>query len=177
MKTHVMVDLETMGNRPGAAIVAIGAVAFDREDGVDGHFYRVVKLGSCVQWGLHLDPATVRWWCEQSDAAREVFRDPTAVDLPDALEEFRQWMGPEGPAGAVRVWGNGAAFDNVLLAEAYRATGMEQPWPFWNDRCYRTIKAQHPEVALERQGVHHHALADAMSQARHLVEIWRRTTK
>jgi exodeoxyribonuclease VIII len=30
---HIMVDLETMDNKPTAAITAIGAVAFDLADG------------------------------------------------------------------------------------------------------------------------------------------------
>lgn len=40
---HVMLDLETMGNGPRAAIVSIGAVFFDPLTG---------ELGVVVHWGF-----------------------------------------------------------------------------------------------------------------------------
>ena len=69
------------------------------------------------------------------------------------------------------IWGNGAAFDNVVLASAFRATGMQVPWAFWNDRCYRTVKSLFSNVKLKRSGTHHNALDDAVTQAKHLLEI------
>jgi len=48
---------------------------------------------------------------------------------------------------------------------------MERPWYFWNDRCYRTMKSLYPQIPMERDGVHHNALDDAISQARHLMAI------
>ncbi len=51
---------------------------------------------------------------------------------------------------------------------------MEEPWNFWNNRCYRTLKNLHPKIELVRTGVHHHALADAKTQALHLLEILKR---
>lgn len=53
-----------------------------------------------------------------------------------------------------------------------RAAGLEQPWAFWNDRCYRTLKAR-SELKIARTGTHHNALDDAKSQALHLITIWR----
>ncbi|HHR1063622.1 TPA: 3'-5' exoribonuclease domain-containing protein [Klebsiella pneumoniae] len=45
---HVMVDLETMGKKHNAPIVAIGAVVFDPATGSIGEsFYKVVCLGRC----------------------------------------------------------------------------------------------------------------------------------
>ena len=76
-----------------------------------------------------------------------------------------------GTRDDLRVWSNGAGFDNVVLSSAFRRIGMEQPWPFRNDRCYRTMKAQHPEVKMQRVGTHHNAVDDAESQARHLMAM------
>jgi hypothetical protein len=74
----------------------------------------------------------------------------------------------------VRVWGNGADFDNPILAVAYRRTIFSgQPWKPYNGRCYRTVKNQFQDVKLVRTGTHHNALDDARSQATHLVEICR----
>ena len=68
------------------------------------------------------------------------------------------------------VWGNGASFDNVLLATAYKRLGMETPWPFWKDRCFRTMKNV-CKVDHSFEGTAHNALDDARSQAQHLIKI------
>ncbi|MBK0004878.1 3'-5' exonuclease, partial [Erwinia sp. S38] len=44
---HLMIDLETMGNKPNAAIVSIGAVFFEPDSGEIGNtFYSNVQLES-----------------------------------------------------------------------------------------------------------------------------------
>lgn len=167
----VMLDLETMGNGPRAAIVAIGAVEFDPDTGTVGErFYQAVDLATSVSMGGEMDASTVLWWMQQGDEARAAFSDGGAP-LASALLDFSTWMHERGTRDEVRVWGNGAAFDNVILASAYKASMQVQPWRHWNDRCYRTIKALHPGVKMERTGVHHNAADDAESQARHLVAM------
>lgn len=172
----VMVDLETMGSGPNAAIVAIGAVAFNPGKGLMGsRFYRVIDLESAVLMGGQIDPATVMWWLKQSDEARSALvKSGSTMNMAVVLREFTNWMAAAADnADRVRVWGNGASFDNVILASAYRMAGLSQPWKYWNDRCYRTVKAQYPNIQMVRQGVHHNALDDAVSQASHLIEMMR----
>lgn len=167
----VMLDLETMGTSPRAAIVAIGAVEFDVERLVLGRsFYTPVDLESSVSCGGEMSASTVMWWLSQGDEARQAIT-AGGVKLPDALRAFAVWMRGCGDADAGRVWGNGVAFDNVILGGAYQAAGMEQPWRFWNDRCYRTVKAMHPDILLARSGVHHKAVDDAHDQANHLLAM------
>ena len=167
----IMLDLETMGTGPNAAIVAIGAVAFDIQSGTIGdRFYRVVDLGTSVAMGGEIDADTVLWWMKQSDDARAMFtRDSVPLSL--ALTSFSFWMCAHGAPDNVRVWGNGAAFDNVILSSAYRRSAYMQPWKHYNDRCYRTVKSLYPDVKLERVGTHHNAVDDAESQARHLIAM------
>lgn len=164
---HIMIDIETMGTRPTAPIVSIGAVAFDG-NGITRDFYRVVDLDSAVAGGAAIEPGTVMWWLTQSDEARAALTDDIAEPLSDVLEAFTLWATATAIDG---VWGNGATFDNVLVAEAYKRLDMLAPWPFWKDRCYRTVKNMFPAVELVRNGTHHHALADAETQALHLIEI------
>lgn len=170
---HIMIDLETMGTSPDAPIVSIGAVLFDKE-GIHEHFYEVVDLKSAVKAGAVMDPSTVIWWMEQSDEARGAL---TGEGLPIsvALAEFSGWVDflSNGQTDDVvaGVWGNGAAFDNVILAEAYKRLDMQVPWPFWKDKCYRTVKNMYPLVTIKRVGTHHNALSDAESQAEHLIRI------
>lgn len=161
---NVMVDLETLGNGPQAAIIAIGAVKFD-ETGLGEEFYAVVDAQSCVDAGLKMDVSTIMWWMQQSDEARAAFKRQ-GEHLANALLRFSKFVGPDN-----KLWGNGAAFDNTILGSAYRAVGVEQPWKFGNDRCYRTVKAMYPDKPIPRSGVHHNALDDAKSQALHLISF------
>ena len=164
---HIMIDLETMGNRPNAPIIAIGAVAFDA-NGIDRELYEVVDLDSSVRSGAVIDPHTVMWWLQQSDEARASLVAMDGVTLSKALDKFSLWATVSDITG---VWGNGAAFDNVILAESYRRLDKVAPWPFWKDKCYRTVKGMYPDVKMERGGTHHNALDDARSQALHLIQM------
>jgi len=171
---HIMIDLETMGTRPNAPIISIGAVAFNA-DGVDHAFYLNVSLKSAVESGAVIDPDTVMWWLRQDKAAQAAFEEgqDEAVSLEQALRDFAEFCLGYGE-NLHGVWGNGASFDNVLMHETGKRCGVPT-WPFWKDRCYRTAKSMFPDITLERRGhrveVHHNALDDAMYQALHLIEI------
>lgn len=170
---HIMIDLETMGTSPSAAIVAIGAVIFD-EHTLRDQFYANVDLQSAIDSGATVDGSTVMWWLKQSDAARAAITDPeTTRPIREALEDFAAFTRLAAQHGLEGVWGNGASFDNVLLAESYRRLGMDRPWPFWLDRCYRTMKNLHTSVPVDHTGVAHNALDDAVAQAMHLQRMWR----
>lgn len=166
---HVMLDLETMGTHADAPIVAIGACRFDDGGLSEGEFYCGISLQSAIASGATPDASTIIWWMRQSDAARGAI---TAGDTPmdTALAMFSAWISEDDQIDGV--WGNGAAFDNMMLSQAYRRLEMTQPWPFWLDRCYRTVKA-FSDVEMDRNGTHHNALDDAKSQAAHLVNIWK----
>ncbi len=165
-----MLDLETFGTAPGSVIPSIGAVEFDREK-VLREFYLRICPQSCVAVGMTMDPSTIVWWLGQSEEARmELCKAPTH-DIPNALIDFSDWAQCTGTE-VIEVWGNGASFDNSLMAAAYRLCGLELPWKFYNDRCYRTVKALHPDLPLQkRSGTYHHALDDARTQAEHLITL------
>lgn len=165
-----MLDLETMGDSADAAIISMGAVKFSRS-GVSSRFYTAVDLADSVAHGGVISPATVIWWLNQSLDARKAVASKDAVGIVGALDAFDNWLCESGPAQDVKLWGNGAAFDNVILANTYARLGRQTPWRFWNDRCYRTTKNLYPDIKLNRTGTHHNALDDAETQAQHLVQI------
>lgn len=164
-KTQVMLDLETLGQKPGSVIVAIGAVKFSSGE-ITSSFYERVDPESCISLGLHMDASTVMWWLKQESAARVEITKP-GKHLSPVLLDFADWLGDKD----AEIWGNGAAFDNVLLADAYDRAQIQRPWKFWNDRCYRTVKSLRPDVTMQRDGTHHNALDDAKSQALHLMAL------
>jgi len=166
---NIMVDLETLGNGPKAVIVSIGAVQFD-ETGLGDTFYINVDPESCVATGMEMDVSTVMWWMQQSDAARKALTQTAQFSIAAALDQFRRYL----PSGDVVLWGNGATFDNVILASAHRLVGVKRPWSFRNDRCFRTLKDLYPQVKPGMPvGTAHNALDDAVFQAEHASRILR----
>lgn len=177
---NVMLDLETMGSGPRAAIVTIGAVFFDPMTGELGEeFEAAIDLRSSAKYG-EIDPDTVLWWMRQSEEARAGITEGEQLLLPDALCNLYRWVFTCCPAPGVTMWGNGAGFDNVILRSAYVATGLVAPWQFWRDRDVRTIVdlgrtllGFDPKKEMPFEGVRHSALADAKHQARYVSAIYR----
>jgi exodeoxyribonuclease VIII len=173
--SDIMLDLETMGTTPNSAIIAIGAVEFDiHNNTIRDKFYTTVDLDSSVKNCGIIDASTVLWWMKQSDESR-IELTKNNVDIKTALFSLSIWIKSTGILEETRIWGNGASFDNVILSSAYKNNDIQQPWKFYNDRCYRTIKSMYPDIILHRIGAHHHALNDAESQAIHLMEILNHT--
>ncbi|HBW1966963.1 exonuclease [Klebsiella quasipneumoniae] len=180
---HVMVDLETMGKKHNAPIVAIGAVVFDPATGSIGEsFYKVVCLESSVNWGAVIDPSTVIWWLKQSSEARSAIVNDDAIPLQDALLQFREFVSDNVAGGSkkAQVWGNGASFDNSILRSSYDCIAEDYPWEYWNDRDVRTMVelgqaiSFDPKTTIPFEGARHNALADAIHQARYVSAIWQR---
>lgn len=180
---HVMVDLETMGKKHNAPIVAIGAVVFDPATGSIGEsFYKVVCLESSVNWGAVIDPSTVIWWLKQSSEARSAIVNDDAIPLLDVLLQFREFVSDNVAGGSkkAQVWGNGASFDNSILRSSYDCIAEDYPWEYWNDRDVRTMVELgqaigfDPKTTILFEGDRHNALADAIHQARYVSAIWQR---
>lgn len=173
--TNIMIDLETWSTSPNAVITSIGAVKFDiKGDNSGGNildtFYCRIDPQTCIDIGLTMSVDTILWWLKQSNEARVEFTKP-ALSIQIALDLFSKWT-DDNPKN-VDVWGNGADFDNVILANAYRTCNKSLPWQYFNNKCYRTIKSlyQHVPVTPVLTGVKHNALDDATSQAKRLIDI------
>lgn len=175
----IMLDLETLALTPNAVVVAIGAVFFDPYSDELGTTYdvRCSDLREQVAAGRYIDPETVAWWMRQENNAKAMTfaTADKAMSTFDALNGFWQFMGPDHEN--VRVWGNGAAFDNVVLRSLYcRAFDFDDaPWSYRNDRCFRTLKATVPvNMNTALAGTVHNALDDAIYQARVAQIIFRK---
>ena len=170
----LMIDTETAGMPPTGALMSIGAVFFDLHTQTVGpSFNRTIHLASSVKHGGTIDPGTVLWWLRQGDAARKaVAYGGEPLDL--VLTEFSSWIAQTCRREDVRPWGNGASFDLTIVGSAYKRLGLQTPWHFTNERCFRTIRNQHPTVEYdtdEKGTGAHNALIDAVFQAKHLFAI------
>ncbi|WPO20662.1 3'-5' exonuclease [Raoultella ornithinolytica] len=179
---HLMIDLETMGNKPTAPIVAIGAVFFDpKSSELGAEFYVAVNLASAMDQGAKPDGDTILWWLKQSAEARSAICTDDTHHIDEALYELSDFISrnSENPR-YLKVWGNGANFDNVILRTAYERAGRICPWQFWNDSDVRTMVLLglqlgfDPKRDIPFDGVAHNALADARHQVKCVSAIWQR---
>ncbi|HCU0795783.1 TPA: 3'-5' exoribonuclease [Citrobacter braakii] len=183
--THLMVDMETMGNSPDAPIVSIGAVFFEPSTGNTGaEFYQVVSLESSMSFGMKPDASTIQWWLKQSSEARSAILVDEAMGLREVLELLADFIAENAANGShtVQLWGNGCSFDNVILRRAYALTDTPFAVPFWNDRDVRTMVELgksvgiNPRYDIPFEGDMHNALSDARHQVKYVSAIWQRLT-
>ena len=168
MRNNAMVDLETLGNKPGCAVISIGAVFFD-QSGIDegDTFYQVLDVADQLKRGLTLDAGTLKWWMGQRDAAKKVFSEKGAP-VKEALEGFSEWCSQRDE---VVIWGKGANFDPPIIEHLFIEYGIDIPWSFRNVRCFRTFEAlfcRNNNVPFGDGA--HNALYDAVYQAKVAVE-------
>lgn len=167
-----MLDLETLGVGSFSVIASIGAVEFNPNGGsISREHYTRINIQSCLNKGLKIDGDTVVWWMDQSDEARKSTFAGERNSLMAALTAFGNFINYDR---GCKIWGNGSDFDNVILANAFKACDIECPWRWSNNRCFRTLKnlVLEKEIILpERQGTHHNALDDAIYQAKYLQAI------
>lgn len=177
---HIMLDLETLDTTSSAVVLSIGAVAFDPYTNALGDkFYVEMTEDIAAQQarGRTISGDTVRWWMQQDVQAKRVFSESIdgvdRVNTFKALSRFGLFVAANGDRD-VEMWGNGADFDNAILGSLFDSFGLRKPWSYSRNRCYRTMKnlgigPRRPQV---REGVHHNALDDAVTQAAHLQEIF-----
>ena len=163
---NAMIDTETLGTKPGAAILSIGAVMFGPY-GLGGTFYAPVLLESCISVGLTIDPATVTWWMRQSDEARAAAFREDAAPLWKVLGDFFDWYSANR---ATHPWCHGTTFDAPILEAAFKACGLAAPWQYWDVRDTRTLYDLAGVKVDRAAGTHHNALDDAINQARAAVQ-------
>lgn len=178
----LMIDLETMGNKPNAPIVSIGAIFFNPQTGELGpEFYTAVSLESAMKQGAVPDGDTILWWLKQSPEARAAICVDDAMPIVYALSELSHYIHRHADNPKyMKVWGNGATFDNVILRGAYERAGHVCPWAFRNDHDVRTIVTLgrvvgfDPKQDMPFDGNMHNALADARHQAKYVSAIWQK---
>jgi len=128
--THLMVDIETLGNGPRSVITQIGACYFDPETGSIGQTFEVnINIQSCLDIGLEIDGDTIKWWFGQE--SRTWLNNTVPLIL--ALRQFGQFCHK-----AKHVWSH-ATFDMPILFNAYRECDEKIPFHYRTPRDIRTL--------------------------------------
>lgn len=170
-RDHVMVDTESLGIVPGCAIVSIGAVKFRFDTGITDEFYININAESSKKLGMIIDPDTIDWWSRQpSEARRAWMKNPT--EPREAFEKFNDWFGNNKQM----FWCQGSSADAAWLTVYYDKLKIERPWKYWNEMDLRTvytmIGVDNRALRAKDDDIHHNALDDAKSQARHLISFF-----
>lgn len=162
---NIMIDIETLGTKPGAGILSIAAIRFDPFTGkTAGTFDMGILQESNFEIGLTQCPETMKWWKKQDPMARErAFSGQ--YHIYDALLMLFEFFETHD-FDANRPWGNSARFDLGILEAAYDKAGIRLPWNPYNEECFRTLCNRAPHIRKEHvfEGLKHSPLADARNQ-------------
>lgn len=148
VQQHIMIDIETLGTKPGSVIFSIGACRFTEQDRDEVKVYDI-DLQSCENIGLTFDAATVDWWLQTVRTIPEMssLTGNHRITIQKALVELSCHIDRVGhPIGILPedriepiIWAMPAHFDIVLLESAYRKANLRIPWEHRKVRCARTL--------------------------------------
>jgi DNA polymerase III epsilon subunit-like protein len=171
---HVVLDIETLDTKPNAAIIALAAVVMTVEHGIlNDDFYEIVDLDSSLKSGGTVDANTLKWWLTvPSESAKAEIIKQQGKPLAEVLTWFTKYM---NRGKGLKVWGNGANFDNVIIRSSYDRLGMVCPWSSKQDMCFRTLKTFYPELIVKPPvDKQHIAIEDTRAQATSLLSMLRK---
>lgn len=173
------IDIESLSLEPNALVLSVGAVLFDRHNGLGPEYYAAINgFEQQDMYGRHISYSTSMWWMNQAamdPATAAVFSAPMTVKA--ALEGLRDfikdntgdWIEP------YEVWFQGPQFDAVALGSLCQAAGIQVPWSYRTVCDLRTLlamarahgtKDQRLEQGIDPLKYHaHNALDDAKMQA------------
>jgi len=175
---NIMLDLECLNSCTTATIISIGAVYFDVRKQVLGEELYIELSQEALQEQLSLGRtwslSTMVWWTAQSTEARKVWQNnDIKTTNKEACSQIKDYFNAYVDNGRnINVWGNGSTYDNVCLQSYLKTFKQRIPWNYKGDMCYRTVKHLFGNKAkLVRVEPHHNGLADAKTQANHLMAM------
>lgn len=182
----IMLDIETLGTEPGAPVLQIGAMAFDRNtlDG-DDWMFEPFKVHVDLQSNFDVDlkevtAGTLAFWFQQEPAlAYDVlFGDVDRVGVFDALKQLIDWTDKVAATAEAHPdeflwWAKGPDFDMVLLETAARAVGLTMPWKYNSKRDLRTVQDITGNPDKELPIFYHAGEHDALADCEYQIKVLR----
>lgn len=184
---HVMIDIETMAVGVDAAVISIGLAEFDPST---NSILEKIELrntfGAQRGCGRKFDPETVEWWMQQEKAAQEtLFVEPRFEEGHEMAQAMQDWLlalTPNGWAGQdkVALWAKPPSFDIGILRDYFSSVSVQWWGRRRNEFCVRTTLMTAKAngwtdiLKMERAGVKHGALNDAIHQANQVMAVMER---
>lgn len=166
--THIMIDIETLGLRPGAVVWQIGALHFIPELYPNKEMFKnewswTIDLASAMEHGV-IEAGALEMWLKIGFSFHE-----KRVGMELALCELSAWIleiQRSHPGTQLSVWAKGPSFDLVQLEYQYHTRNLACPWSFRDHRDVRTIiDLADVDASDHIFGTKHYALDDCKSQA------------
>ena len=164
MATHAMIDIETLGTKPDAVILSVGAIKFDpfsSNEPFDGKHWRL-DVDAQTEKGREVNDDTLAWWAKQDPEIQEdAFGESGRTDCFQFMKELNAWL-----TGCEAVWCQGPQFDMVILENFFDNFGHHKNWFYWQISDCRTLFKLMPRDP--RKGIQedlHNALEDSRWQA------------
>ncbi len=166
---HVMMDIETLGVKPGCVVMQVAMVRFDHERVYTGGREWNIDIMDQLGAGLTIDMDTLQWWRDQNRTVRGLVMNAgdNRYRLPLALQDMHDALAIELANKDFKLWANPDWFDLPMVAELYYKSGREYPWPRSQTTDARTfLWAAGIDWGKRTKSIQpHHAIRDAEAQA------------
>ena len=160
----VTLDLETTALCPTAAVMSIGAVAWDRNQ-VDTPFYeegsmnnadylylRHIDLRSQFVNGFTFDQDTANWWSSRSKEAKLAVTAPDSQpcdSIENVVVDFFKWLTEIANGDEICLWSQGSDFDIAILRNICQQFQIDLPVSYKNFRDHRTFFLEGARIILD----------------------------
>ena len=160
----VTLDLETTALCPTAAVMSIGAVAWDRNQ-VDTPFYeegsmnnadylylRHIDLRSQFVNGFTFDQDTANWWASRSKEAKMAVTAPDSQpcdSIENVVVDFFKWLTEIANGDEICLWSQGSDFDIAILRNICQQFQIDLPVSYKNFRDHRTFFLEGARIILD----------------------------
>lgn len=169
-----MIDLETLSSAPNAAVIQIGACAFNIETGDVGLMMRQLVRPD-PRADISLD--TVCWWMAQSEAARAsvLTCNKFGENEPLSLMRLAEFVSQQCVAD-FQAWAMPPEFDLTIMRSMADRNGVKLPWHYAATRDLRTLERLVGASKVNRvvPEIAHDASHDARAQALTAIAYYRR---
>ena len=172
----VVIDLETLGRKPGCPVLEVGVALVQANGTGYGRAFFPNLREQIDLMGAKPDAETIMWWMSPAltrarDRQVEEFERSGSYATATILMRLNSFVVEHRGSRDLRVWGNGASFDLGILKELYDCASVKPFWEFWEERDLRTLvdlAGGKPDVG--ENDLPHSGVADAI----HELEILRR---
>lgn len=167
----ITIDFETCALCPTAAVMSVGAVAWNRASDDSPFAFEDFTMPSLFVYDKHVDlrsqfvdgftfdNETAQWWAQRSDEAKKVvleYDDTPLTPIDNVAANLVQWMKEiKNLVGAKQIflWSQGSDFDIAILRNICNKYGIEIPVSYKNFRDHRTFFLEGAKMICDKAGV------------------------
>ncbi len=178
---NIVLDIETLGNFPGAVVIEIGAAAFVSKHGSTclwpeeqmWTFSRAVNRKASQKLGFRTADDNWIWWKRNfRRTLQAILSDgeskPQTCHPRHVLNDFNAWIKQLPRCNRTIFWGNGPEYDMSILQPYFDVLSVPLPWTYTQLASLRSLQALCPDFAAPDivNEMPHRAVSDAIREAK-----------